>query len=87
LAGRELPCLLSETVTGGTLKLIVIAQQGMVDIDSETEQISFGLIEGMYQGGKPGYGLQVGDEAKRPAIEALCFAITEAVKTYRQAIA
>lgn len=72
------------------MKLIVIADQGMVNIDSETEQISFGLIEGMYRvSGKPsdGVGCQVGDESRRPAIEALCFAITDAVKTYRQAIA
>lgn len=68
------------------MKLIVIADQGMVNIDSETEQISFGVIEGMYKTGD-GYGCQIGDEAKRPAIEALCFAITDAVKTYRQAIA
>ena len=70
------------------MKLIVIVDQGMVNIDSDTEGISFGLIEKMYQGGiTDGYGCQINDESRRGAIEALCFAITDAVKTYRQAIA
>ena len=69
------------------MKLIVIADQGMVNIDSETDQISFGLIEGMYRGGSDGFGLQIDDEEKRPATEDLCFAIVKAIKTYRQAIA
>jgi hypothetical protein len=68
-------------VRQGTV-LRVIAGMGMVDIDSDTDQISFGLIEGMYKTGH-GYGCQVGDEDKRAAIEKMCFRIAEAVSDYR----
>jgi hypothetical protein len=69
-------------VRPGTV-LKVIAGNGMVDIDSETDQISFGLIDGMYQTGD-GFGLQIDDEAKREAIEKMCFRIADAVRDYRK---
>ena len=68
-------------VRPGTV-LKVIAGMGMVDIDSGTDQISFGLIDGMYKTG-PGYGCQVDDESKRAAIEKMCFRIADAVSDYR----
>jgi hypothetical protein len=68
-------------VRPGTV-LRVIAGMGMVDIDSDTDQISFGLIENMYKTGH-GYGCQVDDEDKRAAIEKMCFRIAEAVRDYR----
>lgn len=68
-------------VRPGTV-LRVIAGMGMVDIDSDTDQISFGLIDGMYKTG-PGYGCQVDDEDKRAAIEKMCFRIADAVRDYR----
>ena len=68
-------------VRPGTV-LRVIAGMGMVDVDSDTDQISFGLIENMYKSGH-GYGCQVGDEDKRAAIEKMCFRIADAVRDYR----
>ena len=64
--------------------LKVIAGMGMVDVDSDTDRISFGLIEGMYKVGTgAGYGCQVDDESKRASIEKMCFRIADAVRDYR----
>lgn len=73
-------------VRPGTV-LKVIAGKGMVDIDSDTDKISFGLIENIYLPTAPstdGYGCQVDDESKRAAIEKMCFRIADAVRDYRK---
>jgi hypothetical protein len=67
--------------------LKIVAGNGMVDIDSDTDRISFGWVEGMYRDAdgsepKPGYGCQVDDEARRGAVEKMCFRIAEAMKDY-----
>ena len=66
--------------------LKIVAGNGMVNIDSDTDRISFGWIEGMYREEgfepKPGYGCQVDDESKRAAIEKMCFRIAAAMKDY-----
>jgi hypothetical protein len=62
--------------------LRVVAGCGMVDVDSDTDEFSFGLIEGMYKSGV-GFGCQVGDESKREAVEKMCFRIAEALRDYR----
>lgn len=67
-----------------TLHLQVTYYDGMVNIKSETEGFSFGLIEGMYLNGD-GVGCQVNDEAHRPKIETLCTAIAAALRAYKGA--
>ena len=50
---------------------------GMVNVDSD--DISFGWIPGMYQGGLAGIGIQVNAHLDRKATERMCVKIAEAV--------
>lgn len=52
----------------------------MVNIDGD--DIAYAVIEGMYEGNRDGYGLQVNDENRRDAIKRMCDKIADAVKEY-----
>ena len=68
------------------IELKVVSLDNMTNVDSDSEEFSFALIEGMYRNGD-GVGCQVNDETKRDAIERLGTKIAEAVKGYREATA
>lgn len=82
LQGRKAEVRVYPAVSESYAEFRVQTMGSMVNVDSATEGINFGLIADMYTTG-PGIGLQVDDESKREAIERLCTKIAEAVLEYR----
>ena len=64
-------------------KLTISYGCGMFNVDST--DIAFALIEDMYTTGN-GYGCQLEDETKRPAIEKMCFEIYKVIKAYQKEV-